>query len=609
MKKKLFLIIMLISIAVSAFVCIFTTLVYHDFYVNDAKNQLKTIVKLSSDSENWSNENITKQTVSKILNSSEYNIRFTIVDKSGTVIYDNWAKNELLENHKNRPEIIQAFNNGTGEYTRYSDTIASDMYYYAVKINDSEVLRVSREINSINAAFVEVIPMLAILLVGFFVINYIVSNVFTKKVLNPIDDMVRSLDDMLEGNESKNIEIYDKFEPLAYKIREQKIKINQYIEDLRYERDTINIITENMKEGFILINKEKNILSINNSGKYMIGNDKFNLNSNKNIIELTRNPEILNKIESSINENKHIVYDFDNNSKHFRYYFSPVKEQHSSSVTGLLILIEDVTIQKNAEIMRSEFSSNVSHELKTPLTTMIGFAEMIKEGLITDSESIKKYCGMINKEGLRLISLIEDIMRLSKIEEGIYVESNERINLKKLAEEVITLLQLKADDLDINLNLQAVDVIMNANKNYISELFYNLVDNGIKYNKKGGYVNVSINKNDNFVAINVEDNGLGIAEEYQDRIFERFYRIDKSRSKETGGTGLGLSIVKHITELYGGNIELKSKENKGTLITIRFPIKIQPWTVNWKMIILVIIVNQLVILHCSERPLCRSVFK
>jgi two-component system phosphate regulon sensor histidine kinase PhoR len=169
MKKKLFLIIMLISIAVSAFVCIFTTLVYHDFYVNDAKNQLKTIVKLSSDSENWSNENITKQTVSKILNSSEYNIRFTIVDKSGTVIYDNWAKNELLENHKNRPEIIQAFNNGTGEYTRYSDTIASDMYYYAVKINDSEVLRVSREINSINAAFVEVIPMLAILLVGFFV--------------------------------------------------------------------------------------------------------------------------------------------------------------------------------------------------------------------------------------------------------------------------------------------------------------------------------------------------------------------------------------------------------------------------------------------------------
>lgn len=576
MKKKLFLIIMLISIAVSAFVCIFTTLVYHDFYVNDAKNQLKTIVKLSSDSENWSNENITKQTVSKILNSSEYNIRFTIVDKSGTVIYDNWAKNELLENHKNRPEIIQAFNNGTGEYTRYSDTIASDMYYYAVKINDSEVLRVSREINSINAAFVEVIPMLAILLVVFFVFNYIVSNVFTKKVLNPIDDMVRSLDDMLEGNESKNIEIYDEFEPLAYKIREQKIKINQYIEDLRYERDTINIITENMKEGFILINKEKNILSINNSGKYMIGNDKFNLNSNKNIIELTRNPEILNKIESSINENKHIVYDFDNNSKHFRYYFSPVKEQHSSSVTGLLILIEDVTIQKNAEIMRSEFSSNVSHELKTPLTTMIGFAEMIKEGLITDSESIKKYCGMINKEGLRLISLIEDIMRLSKIEEGIYVESNERINLKKLAEEVITLLQLKADDLDINLNLQAVDVIMNANKNYISELFYNLVDNGIKYNKKGGYVNVSINKNDNFVAINVEDNGLGIAEEYQDRIFERFYRIDKSRSKETGGTGLGLSIVKHITELYGGNIELKSKENKGTLITIRFPIKIQP---------------------------------
>lgn len=571
MKKRLFIIIILISMAASFLAFVFTTLIYHDFYVTEAKNQLKAMANLSAEPDNWEDEGKIKQSVDKILNVSEYNIRFTIVDKEGIVIYDNWTKNEVLENHKNRPEIIQAFQNGSGEYIRYSETIATDMYYYAVKINDNEVLRVSREISSINAVFVSIMPILMILFAVFIVIDYIAANVFTKKILNPIDEMVWSLDDMLEGRDNFNLEIYDEFEPLAHKIREQKTKINQYIEELKYERDTINIITENMKEGFILINKNQQILSINASGKHMIGNDRFNLENNKNIIELTRNTEVLNRIEESIKENKHIVYDVDTNRKHFRYYFSPVKEQHSSSVAGLLILIEDVTIQKNSEIMRSEFSANVSHELKTPLTTMIGFAELIKEGLVTDSESIRKYCGMINKEGLRLISLIEDIMRLSKIEEGINTEESTSINLKEIATEVISLLKSKAEGLNIKLNLQSDNVLIKANKNYLSELLYNLVDNGIKYNKSGGSVDVTISKDKSYANIIVKDTGVGIGEEHQDRIFERFYRVDKSRSKETGGTGLGLSIVKHIAELYDGTIELKSNEFKGTEITVKFP--------------------------------------
>lgn len=573
MKKKLFLIIMCISLVASAIVCVFTTLIYHDFYVEDTKSQLKTIVRLSDSAENWENESKFKRTVTEILDAANYNIRITLIDKNGTVIHDSWAKNEALENHINRPEIMQAFNNGQGEYTRYSDTISSDMYYYAVKISDNQVLRASREINSINAVFVDVMPMLFILFIGFVVINYIAANAVVKKILSPIDEMVWFLDDILEGNEYINFEIYDEFEPLAYKIREQKVKINQYIDELKYERDTISIITENMKEGFILINKDKKILSINTSGKNMIGNDRFNTDVNRDIIELTRNPEILLRIETSLKENKHLVYDIDTNKKHFRYYFSPVKEQNSLSVAGLLILIEDVTIQKNAEKIRSEFSANVSHELKTPLTTMIGFAEMIKEGLITDSDSIKKYCSMINKEGLRLISLIEDIMRLSKIEEGIYAENNLKINLKETAAEVLSLLNSKADSLNIKLNLKADNIFMNANKNYISELLYNLVDNGIKYNKTGGTVDVDIKNNGNFIILKVIDTGVGIAEEHQDRIFERFYRVDKSRSKETGGTGLGLSIVKHIAELYDGTIELDGKENEGTQVTIKFPVK------------------------------------
>ncbi len=571
MNKRLFLIIMLISVIASASSCILTTYIYYNFYVSETKNQLKTIVRLQADAVNWEDESKINSSVNKILNASKYSIRFTVIQKDGEVVYDNWAKNDVLENHKNRPEIIQAFQNGAGEFTRYSETIAQDMFYYAYKINDNEVLRASRGINSINSVFMSIIPMLFVLFAGLLIIVYVSASLFIKKILQPVNAMTKSLDEMLENEDRDNYYIYEEFEPLSHKILEQKFKINQYIEELKHERDTINIITENMKEGFILINKDKNILSINTSGRHMIGNDKFDLNHKRNIWELTRNTEILAIIDKAINENTHITYDAASNKKYFRYYLSPVKEQHSPSVAGLLILIEDVTIQKNAEIMRSEFSANVSHELKTPLTTINGFAEMIKEGLITDLSSIQKYCGMINKEGLRLISLIEDIMRLSKIEEKVSVDEDYNLNLKETAEYVVSILKSKAESLNISLNLAAKNVFLQANKNYINELLYNLVDNGIKYNKDGGKVEVNIHNSGNFAIINVKDTGVGIAEEHIGRIFERFYRVDKSRSKETGGTGLGLSIVKHITELYDGIIDIKSEVEKGTEITIKFP--------------------------------------
>lgn len=573
MKKKLFLVIMIISVVASSLAFIFTTVIYHDFYVKDAENQIKTIAELSSDSVNWENNDKINSSINKILSAVDYNIRFTLIDLDGNVIYDSWAGNKELENHLYRPEIMQSFKNGSGEYTRYSETISSNMYYYALRTADDKVLRLSREIKSINGVFIEIVPILVVLFLGFLVFNYIVSNIFTKKLLNPIDGMIMSLDDMLEGNENVKYEIYDEFEPLALKIREQKSNINQYVDKLKYERDTIGIITENMKEGFILVNKDKHILSINSSGKRMIGNEKFDFSQNRYIIELTRNPEILDRVEKSLNENMHLVYDMSIKQRYYRYYFSPVKERYSSSVAGLLVLIEDVTVQKNAEIMRSEFSANVSHELKTPLTTMIGFAEIIKEGLVTDLESIQRYCTMINKEGLRLISLIEDIMRLSKIEAGL--DPNETlVNVKVVSQEAMNLLKPKAEKLNVKLSLKSEDVSINANKNYISELLYNLIDNAIKYNKQNGLVDINIYSDKDNLYLTVKDTGVGISEDDQGRIFERFYRVDKSRSKETGGTGLGLSIVKHIAELYDGTIELSSEKNKGTEITVIFPLNL-----------------------------------
>ncbi|MEL7648223.1 MAG: ATP-binding protein [Sedimentibacter sp.] len=569
MKKRLFWITMMISLCATIAACLITSYVYYGFYAQNAKAQLRTIVELSKTPENWDNEGSINMSVYNILKSVDYSMRFTIIDLEGIVVYDNWAAARTMENHSDRPEVLEAIQYGRGEDTRYSGTVSSDMYYYAVKLNDSRVLRVSREIKSINLVFAGTMPLLAVFFVLLFMVVYFAVHLFTAKVMRPINEMTGNID-MLEGSSGKEVKIYDEFRPLSMKIKEQKVKINEYIDELRHERDTIGIITENMKEGFILINRDKNILSINSSGKRMIRNKSFSLNGNRNILELTRNKEIIENVDMALGENKHLVYDMDTGSNFYRFYFSPVKEQMNSSVAGLMVLIEDVTFQKKAEIMRSEFSANVSHELKTPLTTMIGFAEMIKEGFITDGESIRKYTGMIHKEGLRLISLIDDIIRLSKIEEGIDAEDGSMADLKEIGNEVVNLLKHKAEDSGVELSIRAEKVYLCANRNYLSELVYNLVDNGIKYNKKGGTVNVDIFKTENLINIRVSDTGMGIPEEHRDRVFERFYRVDKSRSKETGGTGLGLSIVKHIAELYDATVELRSRENMGTQITVLF---------------------------------------
>ena len=568
MRRRIFLTILLISVITSSVASILTTYVYYNFYVKDSKQELKTIVTLAAEPRKWDSTASINSSVNSILKSVDYSIRFTIINEDGSVVYDNW-KDEINENHRDRPEVQGAFEEGYGEDLRHSNTLSSDMYYYAVKLNDDEVLRLSREISSINSVFAGLMPMLLMLFIIVLVIVYIAASITAKKILKPINEMTKSLDDMLEEESKVNMKIYEEFEPLSNTIKDQKNKINEYINEIKYERDNISFITSNMKEGFILLNHNKDILSINKSGKIMIGNENFELKGNRNIFELTRSPEIIEKINDSIKENKHLIHDVETSDKCYRYYFSPVVEQNKI-IKGLLILIEDITIQKKSEIMRSEFTANVSHELKTPLTTMIGFAEMIKEGLIT-GDDIEKYSALIHKEGMRLISLIEDLMRLSKIQEHTQNVEEKLINIKDISEDVVNLLKSKAEDYNVKLILNADNVVMKANNNYINELLYNLIDNGIKYNKDGGSVNIKIYEKDGLANIVISDTGVGISPKHIDRIFERFYRVDKSRSKETGGTGLGLSIVKHIAELYDGTIDIKSSKNKGTEITIKFP--------------------------------------
>ena len=552
MKKRIFYILIVLSVISAIVTGVLSSFAYYEFYVSQSKEQLKTVVLLSAD-KNWDDFKGINDSASYILKSVDYSLRITIIDSEGNVIYDNYANYETIDNHRDRTEIRDAFEKGYGEDTRFSKTLKKDTFYYAIMLNNGNVLRLSRELSSVRDMFDNIVPVIISMFVIIVIIAFMISSYITKKIIKPIKHMAGSLDDVTDTEEKgSQPDTYEELEPFRNKIIEQKKKINEYINEIKHERDTIGVLTENMKEGFILLNRDKKILSINLSGKRMVGNEKFLPSEHKNIIEFTRNTKILENVDYSISANKHIVDDIDTGRYHYRYYYSPVT-QNSDHVEGLMILIEDITIQKNNEIMRHEFSANVSHELKTPLTTMIGFAEMIKEGLIVDSDSIKKYCGMINKEGLRLINLIDDIIRLSKIEEKIDLDQDNYVNLKETAVEVCALLKEKAEKSNVNLMLMSEELSMHCNRTYISEMIYNLVDNGIKYNKNGGSVELRIYKKDGKIIIDVKDSGMGIPESHQDRIFERFYRVDKSRSKETGGTGLGLSIVKHIAELYSGS--------------------------------------------------------
>jgi two-component system phosphate regulon sensor histidine kinase PhoR len=295
MRRRIFLTILLISLITSSIASILTTYVYYNFYVKDAKQELKTIIMLTAESHKWDSVSSINSSVNSILKSLDYSIRFTIIKEDGSVIYDNW-QDEIKENHKDRPEVVEAFERGFGEDIRYSNTVSSDMYYYAVRLNNGEVLRLSREISSINRIFVELIPMLFVLFIFVLIVVYFAASITSNKILKPIKEMTKSLDDMLEEGSKVNMKIYEEFEPLSNTIRDQKNKINEYINELKYERDNISFITSNMKEGFILLNYNKDILSINKSGKIMIGNESFELKGSRNILELTRSPEIIEKI-------------------------------------------------------------------------------------------------------------------------------------------------------------------------------------------------------------------------------------------------------------------------------------------------------------------------
>lgn len=575
MKKRIFLIFVFLSISITIICALALTKVYYDFYSNNIKSELRSEASLIRDYLQSNPDNTDYATyITKIDSEISPYTRITIIDATGTVLLDTDATAETLENHLNRPEIISAQDTGSGEAVRYSDTLGKDAYYYALKIDNSAFLRLSRQLESIRTVFSGIIPYVVIIPLLLIILSLIAAGFLTKSIIKPVNRIAESLDNTSEeqNNSLYDIPIYDELLPFIRKIREQKERINQQIITLKAERDTISDISANMREGLILLDQNKRIVSINNSSCLMLNINPGNNHIGETISKLTRNVELLNSIDHTLTQNKEYSFTDENRGHYLRYYISPVDIASHERAAGVMILILDVTQEIKAEKIRQDFAANVSHELKTPLTSISGYAEMISGGMIKNEADIKKSAAAIQKEAGRLQILINEIMRLSEIESGLIDQDTmTQIYLPDLLSETIPSLTPSMEAKKIHIDYTSEEISIKANRQMVSELLYNLIDNAIKYNKEGGRISVSIEKKDGFAQIIVSDTGIGIDPQYQDRIFERFYRVDKSRSKQSGGTGLGLSIVKHIVEYHHGKIRLESTIGQGTTITVDLP--------------------------------------
>jgi len=493
------------------------------------------------------------------INLSKYygigDFRVTLIKSDGSVVSDSVDTDvNSMPNHSDRPEFEQAIKDGNGSSHRMSETLNKITYYYAGKTADGSVIRVAKTIDSIYGIFLFVIPSILIIMIGVFVVCTILAKRSTKKIIEPIKEMADN------GNGSP----YDELLPLSQKIASQQRQIKRQMRRLQFEKDKISTLIENMAEGFILIDVDKKVLMSNYSASKLLGADDDGV-TDKTLIAFSRN-EVLNDCVDKALSGESKNGDTTVKGRALQIITNPVYSNGEKN--GAICLIIDVSAKKKAEKMRREFTANVTHELKTPLTSISGYAEIIASGLVKPDD-IPNFANKIHKESGRLLSLISDIMELSQLDEKFSDEEFAPVDLAGVAAEVAEDLRSNAEKHGITITVDTKTAVINGNRNQIYELIYNLCDNAIRYNRENGSVKIITGDDNEHPFVKVADTGIGIPEKHHKRVFERFYRVDKSRSKETGGTGLGLAIVKHITERHGGEISLESSE-QGTTFTARF---------------------------------------
>lgn len=550
MTKRIFRAVCISAVTVLCASIILIMGVLYGYFNDVRKNQIKAELSLAKNA-------VETEGVSYLENlkneSTDY--RITWIDKSGNIIFDTQSNSESMENHLEREEVKEAFANGSGESERYSSTLTEKMMYCAELLDDGTVLRISVSQLTVLTLLLGIAQPVAIVFVIALVVSFIFASRISKRIVKPLNEI--DLDNPLEND------AYDELSPFLSKISNQQKKIKLQENQLSQRKNEFLAITSNMNEGLVLLGKDKKVISINPSAESFFtseadctGMDFIRLERNPDIIKALERAEIQDTSEIQVNRNGRI----------FQLNISCIRDM--GELSGFVILIFDITEKSDSENRRREFTANVSHELKSPLQSIMGSAELIENGLVK-KEDMPKFIGNIHSEATRLLTLINDIIKLSKLDEGTTL-SEKDFDLYSLVKENIEVLKSSAEKKNVSVSFKGESLMMKSMKPLVSEIVYNLIDNAIKYNIKNGSVEISISRDKNNIILSVSDTGIGIPEEYQERVFERFYRVDKSHSKETGGTGLGLSIVKHAVQDIGADIKLESRCGKGTVVTVRF---------------------------------------
>lgn len=549
MTKKIFNSIITVSLTVLFASIVIATSFLYEYFNNSQIKRLKEELSLVA-------ETVNETGVEYFTNFNSSVFRFTVVDTDGTVLYDTKADASKMGNHADREEIKEAFNSGSGSSARHSETITEKTFYEAVRLDDGRVLRISVSQLTVGALILAMLPMICAVIIIACVVALVLSNKMAKKITEPL--MRLDLEHPTENNNA-----YEELSPILTKINKQHKQIKLQLEELHRKSDEFKQIISSMNEGLVLIDEKGKIFSINTAAKKIFSVDDDCIG--KDFIVLDRASDMMCAVNNALS-GTHGEFREQKNGNEYQFNLSPITS--NGKPLGAVILLFDITDKAFAERNRREFTANVTHELKTPLQSIIGSAELLENGLVKP-EDTDRFIGNIRKEATRLVNLINDIIRLSQLDENNETAS-ETVNLLEVAKEVQEVLSASAAKKTVTLTVGGEALTIHGVRRYIYEIIYNLCDNAIRYNKDGGEVTVDIYKEDDKTVLSVTDNGIGIAPEHQSRIFERFYRVDKSHSKDTGGTGLGLSIVKHAVSYHGGKIELESELGKGTKVKILF---------------------------------------
>lgn len=549
MTKKIFQSILLVAGCVLLASLLIIMGFLYDYFGGVEENQLRDELSLAAAAVEDGGTDYLSQ-----LTADRY--RLTWIAADGSVLYDTKTDAESLENHASRAEVSQALATGTGESTRYSSTLMEKTMYYAQRLDDGTVLRISISRATVGMIAVGMIQPLLIVLIVALILSGLLARRLSRRIVDPLNSL--DLEHPLDND------AYEELSPLLKRIHRQHVEIQTQLRELREKTDEFTQITGSMREGLVLLDEHGSILSINAAAQALFGADAQCVG--RDFLTIERSHEISAAIQAAAADG-HSEVRAERAGRVYQFDIS--RTTSDGKFLGTVILAFDITEQEFAERNRREFTANVSHELKTPLQGIIGSAELIENGMVRPDD-LPRFVGHIHAEAARLVTLIDDIIRLSQLDEGDAMPT-EPVDLLAVAQEAAQTLQDAAAARQITLSVQGDPAVIPGVHRLLYEIVYNLCDNAIKYNRDGGRVDVTVAADAGGSSITVADTGIGIAPEHQGRVFERFYRVDKSHSKASGGTGLGLSIVKHAVQYHHGRIELESTPGTGTTIRVVFP--------------------------------------